>query len=92
MKLPIKVVAGAACDCVVGMMGNTLRVRVKAPAERGKANAAVEKLIANALGIPKGCAAIVAGKTSARKIMQIEGLSESEVYRKLSYSVDPRCR
>ena len=54
-----------------------------APAERGKANAAVETTIAEALGVSKECARVVAGGTSPRKIVEIVGLSESGVYRRL---------
>jgi uncharacterized protein YggU (UPF0235/DUF167 family) len=59
-------------------------VRVTAPAERGKANAAVETTIAQALGVPKECARVIAGKASPRKVVEIVGLSESEVYQRLS--------
>jgi len=44
----------------------------------------VEKLVAQALGVPKGSARIVAGKNSARKVVEIAGLSESEMYQRLS--------
>lgn len=83
IKLTIKVVPGSSRDCVAGWLGETLKVRVSAPAERGKANAAVEKILAEALGIPK-CARIVSGHTSARKVVEIDGLSEAEIQRRLS--------
>lgn len=67
-------------------MGEALKVRVTAPAERGKANAAVEKLLAAALGLPKGLARVVVGRTSTRKLVEIEGLSESEIRRRLEES------
>lgn len=82
--MPIKVVPASSRDCIAGWLGETLKIRVRAPAERGKANAAVEKLVAQALGVPKGSARIVAGKNSARKVVEIAGLSESEMYRRLS--------
>ena len=59
-------------------------MRVRAPAERGKANAAVERVVAEALGLPKQSARIVAGNTSPRKVIEIAGLSVSEVHRRLS--------
>jgi uncharacterized protein YggU (UPF0235/DUF167 family) len=59
-------------------------VRVTAPAERGKANAAIEALVADALGVSPGAARIISGTSSARKVMEISGLSEAEVYRRLS--------
>ena len=84
VKLPIKVVAGASRTGIAGWSGNTLRIRVSAPAERGKANAAVEALLNDALGLSRGGAKIVSGSTSPRKVVEIVGLSESEVRRRLS--------
>jgi len=84
IKLLIKVVPGSSRDCIVGWLGETLKVRVRAPAERGQANAAVEEILAGALGVPKECARIVAGRTSARKVVEISGLSETEIRHRLS--------
>ncbi|NOZ11779.1 MAG: DUF167 domain-containing protein [Gammaproteobacteria bacterium] len=82
MKLSIKVVPGSSCDGIVGWLGAALKVRVKAPAERGRANAAVEEIVAGALGVPKSHILIVKGKTCAWKLVEISGLSEAEVYRR----------
>lgn len=81
VRLQVKAVPGSSRDCLAGWLGDTLKVRVTAPAERGKANAAIESLVTEALGLPKGSARIVAGRTSARKVLEIAGLSEAEVYR-----------
>jgi uncharacterized protein (TIGR00251 family) len=86
VKLPIKVVAGASRSGIAGWLGDTLRVRVTAPAERGKANAAVEALLREVLGLSAGGATIVSGSSSPRKIVQIVGLSESEVRRRLAHA------
>jgi len=59
-------------------------VRVTAQPERGKANAAVEAAIAEALGISTKSARVIQGRTSPRKIVEILGLSESDVFRRLS--------
>ena len=83
VKLLLKVVPGSSRDCVAGWLGETLKVRVRAPAERGKANAAVEEIVARTLGVPKECVRIVAGKTSGRKIVEISGLSEPEIRQRL---------
>ncbi len=84
VRLSLKVVPGASSEGVAGWLEDTLKVRVRAPAERGKANAAVEELVAGALGIAVRRVRIVAGRTSARKTMQISGLSLTEVYSRLS--------
>ncbi|MFP6630373.1 MAG: DUF167 domain-containing protein [Myxococcota bacterium] len=80
----VKVVPGSSRDAIAGWLGEALKVRVRAPAERGKANASVEKIVADALGVPMACARIVAGRTSARKTLDVSGLSEADVHRRLS--------
>lgn len=84
VNLAVKVVAGSSRSGIAGWLGDELRVRVAAPAERGKANAAVEKLLREILGLPATDVRIVAGGSSPRKIVEVIGLSESEVHRKLS--------
>lgn len=84
VKLSVKVVPGASRTGIAGWLGDALKVRVSAPPERGKANAAVEATVALALGLPPGSARIVAGGQSPRKILEISGLSEQEIHRRLS--------
>jgi uncharacterized protein len=87
IKLPIKVVPASSRNCIAGWLGETLKVRVTAPPERGQANLAVETIIAEALDVSKECIRVVTGQTSARKIVEIIGLSEDEVYLRLSKGV-----
>jgi uncharacterized protein (TIGR00251 family) len=82
MRLSVKVVPKASRDSIAGWLGKTLKITVRAPAEAGKANAAVEEILANALAAPK-CARIVAGRNSPRKIVEISGLSEAEIRQRL---------
>ena len=84
IKLQIKAVPGSSRNAVAGWLGDTLKVRVTAPAERGKANSAIESTVADALGLSPASVRIVAGASSPRKVMEITGLSEHEVYRRLS--------
>ena len=86
MRLQVKVVPSSSRDRVAGWLGEVLKVRVTAPAERGRANSAVEATIAEALGLPKGSIRVVHGRTSPRKIVEIVGLSEAEILRRLSES------
>ena len=82
-RLSLKVVAGASRTEIAGWLGDTLRVRVAKPAERGKANAAVVALLSGALGIPGSAVRIISGTSTPRKIVEIE-LEESEVRRRLA--------
>jgi uncharacterized protein YggU (UPF0235/DUF167 family) len=50
-----------------------LAARVRAVAEKGKANAALERLVADWLGVPRSTVRIHAGATQRLKILRIEG-------------------
>ncbi len=84
MKLSVKVVAGSSRDCIVGWLDKTLKVRVRAKREKGRANTAVQRLLADALGLPAGSVRISSGMTSSRKLVEIEGLGETEVCDRLT--------
>ena len=47
------------------------------------------RLVAEALGLSAKCARVVAGTTSARKGLEISGLSESELRDRLAKAVAP---
>jgi uncharacterized protein (TIGR00251 family) len=50
-----------------------LRLRVKAVPDKGKANAAVVALLAEALHVPRGKVTIIAGETARLKTVAVEG-------------------
>jgi uncharacterized protein len=50
-----------------------LAARVRAVPDKGKANAALEKLVANWLGMPRSTVAVSAGATQRLKTLRIEG-------------------
>ncbi len=83
VSLPVKAVPRAARDEIVGWLDGHLKVKVAAPPQDGKANAAIEALLAAALGVRKSAVRIVAGHGAARKRVEIEGLTPAEVERRL---------
>ena len=82
-ELKVKVVPGASRDEIVGWLEDALKVRVSAPPERGKANAAVCKLLAKQLGLPKGAVTVVQGHGSAHKRLRIEGIDAATLKARL---------
>ncbi len=66
-------------DEIVGWRGGELSVRVTAPPEDGKANAAVCKVLAKALGVPKSAVRVTRGETSRHKTVEVEGVEQSAV-------------
>lgn len=86
-KLKIKVVPGASSSGIAGWLGDDLKVRVSAPPEKGKANAAVEAVLCEALDLPGRAVRIISGETSQRKVVEIHGLSSAEILRRLAPGV-----
>ena len=87
-RVGLTVVPGAARSELVGRHGGGWRVRVAAPPERGRANRALEVLLAETIGIPRGDVAVVAGRSSRRKVVEVAGLSAEEVDRRLEASLE----
>jgi len=67
------VVPGASTSEIVGEHDGALRIRVSAPPERGKANRAVARLLAERL--PGHRVTVVAGSKGRRKQVLVEGAS-----------------
>jgi uncharacterized protein (TIGR00251 family) len=83
MRFHIKVVPKSSRNRVAGWMDDVLKVCVTAAPERGKANAAVLEVLAEALAVPKERIRVVTGRTSPQKIIEIDGLTEPELHKRL---------
>ncbi|MGI1662498.1 DUF167 domain-containing protein [Palleronia sp. KMU-117] len=70
-EITVRVTPGAARTTVEEVPAG-LRVRVTAPPEAGKANAAVREALARALGIAKGRLTLVRGGTSRIKVWRVD--------------------
>ena len=75
---------GSARTELVGRHGDAWKVRVAAPAEKGRANEELCAWIATALGVPRSSVAVVAGATSRRKSVEIANLAPHELESRLS--------
>ena len=64
--------AKTAADGLYGELGQqALKVRLNAPPVDGKANEALVRWLADALGIPKNSLEVVRGKTARRKQLKL---------------------
>jgi hypothetical protein len=70
---------GASRQRVVGMHGDAVKVAIAAPPEKGAANRALEKLLAEEFGLASGAVAVVAGGRSRRKRVRLQGVSPDRV-------------
>ena len=65
------------------IQGGTVKVYVTAAPEKGRANKAVIEMISRRLGVAKRAVSIASGDRSQAKLLQVEGLSDEEVRRRL---------
>ncbi|WP_084417953.1 DUF167 domain-containing protein [Henriciella litoralis] len=77
MRVTVRVTPNASADRVEGRGEDDagrafLKLRVRSVPEKGKANAAAEKLLARALKLPKSAVKVVTGQTSRIKGVDID--------------------
>ena len=75
ITVTLKVQPKASRDAIQGAVetpdGWALKVAVTAPPDKGKANAAIEQVIAKALGLPKSAVSVEKGETQRIKTVRI---------------------
>jgi uncharacterized protein len=68
---------------VAGRVGEAWKLRVAAPAEGGRANAAVVRLLAETIGVPRSRVALVSGHGARDKVVELDGVELVEAERRL---------
>jgi uncharacterized protein len=81
--LPVRVTPGARETAIGEWHGDTLRIKVREPADKGRANDAVIRLLAKTLGVPPSAITLKRGATSGEKLFDIDGCDDTEVRRRL---------
>jgi len=82
--ITVKVVPGASRDRIVGVLSDVLKIAVSAPPEKGKANAAVARTLAKAIGIDPRAVTLASGQTHARKEYKIASVTTADLRERLS--------
>lgn len=83
-RVEAKVIPGASRTEISGWLGDSLKIKVAAPPEKGKANQAVIRLLAGKLGLPSQSITVIKGETSQRKTLEIDGLSLEQLHSALA--------
>lgn len=78
---------GASRAGVVGRHGAAVRLRVTAPADRGRANAALAELLAEVLGVRRGAVGLEWGSTGRDKAFRVAGISADAARERLDAAV-----
>jgi uncharacterized protein len=79
----VHVIPNAKIDNVVGKHGDAIKIKLRAPAVEGKANAALRRFLAERLSIPQRAIALERGERSRDKLIRIDGLSQADACRGL---------
>jgi len=85
--LRFHVVPNAKENEVVGRHGVAIKVKLRAPAVEGKANAALRSFLAEELNISASRITLTRGQKSREKLICIDALSEEDVRRRLLAAV-----
>jgi len=72
VELRVKVVPKSSRNEILGPMADgTLKVRIAAAPDKGRANAELCAFLARHYGVPKSAVTILSGQTSPRKLVRI---------------------
>ena len=91
-RLRLRVAPGAARAGIVGRHGDAWKLRVTAPAEGGRANDAVVRLLADTLAVPRTSVTLVSGQSARDKIVELAGVEPAEIERRLSSAAGKELR
>ncbi|MGH3031644.1 MAG: DUF167 domain-containing protein [Gaiellaceae bacterium] len=83
-RVRIHLSPGASRSEVTGRHGDGWKVGVAAQPERGRANTALEELLAATLGVPSAGVQVVAGHAARSKIVEVDSLEPEELDRLLA--------
>jgi hypothetical protein len=83
-RLTVKVHPRARRSALAGRIGNAWKLSLAAPPVDGKANDECVRYLAELAGVPRSRVRIVMGLTSRLKVVEIEGVPQEDLERRLS--------
>jgi uncharacterized protein len=84
VQVAIQATPKANRNGLAGVHAGRLKVAVTAAPEKGKANAAVLEVIAEALELKRSQVSLVAGETDPRKVVLVTGVSADELRERIA--------
>jgi uncharacterized protein len=83
VRLDVYIQPRASKTELAGLHDGVVKIRIAAPAIENAANQALVEFVAQQLGIAKRCVRVVAGGTSRRKVLEIDGVTADAIAAKL---------
>lgn len=85
----VHVLPRASREEVAGLFGDAVRVRLTAPPLDNRANEALVRFLAAALGVSRSRVEIIAGKRGRKKVVRVTGMSRDDIFRRLKLETPP---
>jgi uncharacterized protein len=79
----VHIIPNAKSAKVAGEHGDAIKIKLRAPAIEGKANAALRRFLAEKLGVPQRAIVLERGERSRDKLIRIDRLNEEDIHRLL---------
>ena len=82
-RLALRIQPRASRNAIIGLHGQSIRIRLTAPPVDGAANKALVSFLVERLGVSAAAVELVRGHGSRDKVVEVTGLAPEEVARRL---------
>ncbi len=82
VRFQVRLTPRGGADRVDAVVDGVLRVRVAAPPVDGAANAALLRLLADELGVPRGAVRLRSGEAGRVKLVEVDGVAPEALARR----------
>ena len=79
VTLAIHLIPRAPRDEIVGVQGDAIKIKLRAPPVDDKANDALIRFLAGALNVSRAQIEIISGRTGRRKLVRVRGASAERI-------------
>ena len=83
MNIEVQISANAPRSEIIGWVNNRLKIKIKAPAVEGKANAELLRFLSEKLDVRPSCVHILRGETAKIKLIALEGVEPNHLHEKV---------
>ncbi|WP_342117122.1 DUF167 domain-containing protein [Pseudoduganella sp. OTU4001] len=83
MRLAVQIQPNAKKTEVVGVLDDALKIKLAAQPIEGKANEALVKWLAGALGVSRSAVTLTHGQTNKKKLLEVAGVTPEDAARLL---------
>lgn len=83
VRLAVQIQANAKRTEVIGVLDDALKIKLAAQPIEGKANEALVKWLAGALGVSRSAVTLTHGQTNKKKLLEVAGVTPADAAHRL---------